>query len=135
MISSVIYRYCAVILCLSHVFVSISFANTESKDDLLFDEQQFIEITKELKCLTCNGESVYDSKSDFSNGIKNIIQKKLSSNHNKQEIIQYFIKIYGEEILLKPFFSWHNIILWCTPFFILLYGIYQIFCNNLKKRK
>ncbi len=37
-----------------------------------------IEITKNLRCLICQGQSVYDSDSEFANSLKILVEKKLN---------------------------------------------------------
>ena len=43
------------------------------------DKNSQIEITKNLRCLVCQGQSVYDSDSEFANSVKIIVKKKLNN--------------------------------------------------------
>ena len=36
-----------------------------------------VEITKNLRCLICQGQSVYDSESEFANSLKILVKKKI----------------------------------------------------------
>ena len=57
------------------------------------------EITKNLRCLICQGQSVYDSDSDFANSMKILVDKKLEEGLSEKEIYIYFKEKYGDWIL------------------------------------
>ena len=48
------------------------------------------EITKNLRCLICQGQSVYDSDSEFANSLKTLVDKKLEDGLSEEEIYEYF---------------------------------------------
>ena len=48
-----------------------------------------IEITKNLRCLICQGQSVYDSDSEFANSLKILVEKKLNEGLNEKQIYNY----------------------------------------------
>ena len=80
------------------------------------------EITKNLRCLICQGQSVYDSDSEFANSIKILIDKKLDDGLSEDEIYEYFKKTYGEWILYDPELNKNTYILWLLPLLIFLFG-------------
>ena len=47
-------------------------------------------ITKNLRCLICQGQSVYDSDSEFANSLKIVVNKKLDEGFSEKEIYKYF---------------------------------------------
>ena len=59
-------------------------------------------ITKNLRCLICQGQSVYDSDSEFANSLKIIVEKKLNDGQKENEIYDYLKEKYGEWILYDP---------------------------------
>ena len=85
------------------------------------------EITKNLRCLICQGQSVYDSDSEFANSIKVLIDEKIKQGQDKQEIYQYLKDRYGQWILYEPEFSKNTYFLWIFPVFIFLIGGFLIF--------
>ena len=85
------------------------------------------EITKNLRCLICQGQSVYDSDSEFANSIKILIDEKIKQGQDKQEIYQYLKDRYGQWILYEPEFSKNTYFLWIFPVFIFLIGGFLIF--------
>ena len=89
-------------------------------------------LTLELRCMTCQNQSVYDSDSEFANDIKNIVKEKFNEGLNEKEIKIFLTGRYGEYILFKPYFNLKNMLLWIFPFLILLVSL-GFFARNLKK--
>ena len=92
------------------------------------------EITKNLRCLICQGQSVYDSDSEFANSIKILIDKKLDDGLSEDEIYEYFKKKYGEWILYDPEINKNTYILWLLPLLIFLFGGAIILKKLIKKK-
>ena len=80
------------------------------------------EITKNLRCLICQGQSVYDSDSDFANSMKILVDKKLEEGLSEKEIYIYFKEKYGDWILYDPGLSKNTYLLWLLPLLIFLLG-------------
>ena len=79
-------------------------------------------ITKNLRCLICQGQSVYDSDSDFANSMKILVDKKLEEGLSENEIYDFFKEKYGEWILYDPGLNKNTYILWLLPLLIFLIG-------------
>jgi|TARA_Y100000816_G_scaffold212549_1_gene158069 cytochrome c-type biogenesis protein CcmH len=87
-------------------------------------------ITKNLRCLICQGQSIYDSDSEFANSLKILVDKKLSEGLSEDQIYEYFKSKYGEWILYDPGLNKNTYILWLLPLLIFLVGgaiIYKSF--------
>ena len=87
-------------------------------------------ITKNLRCLICQGQSVYDSDSEFANSLKIVVDKKLQEGLSEDQIYKYFKTKYGEWILYDPGLNKNTYILWLLPILIFLIGgaiIYKSF--------
>ena len=81
-----------------------------------------IEITKNLRCLVCQGQSVYDSDSEFANSLKILIKKKLDDGENTDQIYDYLRNKYGEWILFDPTFDKNTYLLWLLPVLMFILG-------------
>lgn len=106
------------ILKLSLIFLFIfSFnslmANTEEMNS---------KITKNLRCLICQGQSVYDSDSEFAISIKTLVNKKLEEGFSENQIYDFFKEKYGDWILYDPGLNKNTYILWLLPILIFLIG-------------
>ena len=94
------------------------------------DNDKRNKITKNLRCLICQGQSVYDSDSEFANSLKIVVDKKLSEGLSEDQIYKFFKSKYGEWILYDPGLNKNTYILWLLPILIFLIGgaiIYKSF--------
>ena len=89
-------------------------------------------LTLELRCMTCQNQSVYDSDSEFAKDIKIIVEEKFNEGRNEKEIKLFLTERYGEYILFKPYFNIKNLVLWLFPFILLVFSL-VFFYKNLKK--
>ncbi len=81
-----------------------------------------IKITKNLRCLICQGQSVYDSDSEFANSMKILVEKKLNEGLNEEQIYDFLSIKYGEWILYDPKFAKNTYFLWLIPILIFVVG-------------
>ena len=79
-------------------------------------------ITKNLRCLICQGQSVYDSDSEFANSLKDLVDKKLELGSSENDIYEFLKDKYGEWILYDPSINKNTYILWLLPILIFLIG-------------
>ena len=86
-----------------------------------------IEITKNLRCLICQGQSVYDSQSDFALSMKILIQNKIDEGKNDEQIYEYLKAKYGEWIVYDPEINKNTILLWVLPLILFVFGGLLIF--------
>ena len=91
-------------------------------------------LTLELRCMTCQNQSVYDSDSDYSKDIKIFVKEKFEEGLNEKEIKKILTERYGEYILFKPYFNSKNLFLWLFPFILLILSM-VILLKNSKKTK
>ena len=98
-------------------FILLTFSNLNANEN---NERN--EITKNLRCLICQGQSVYDSDSDFANSMKILVDKKLEEGLTEKEIYNYFKRKYGDWILYDPGLNKNTYLLWLLPILIFLFG-------------
>ena len=79
-------------------------------------------ITKNLRCIVCQGQSVFDSDSEFANSLKIIVKQKLDDGKNEKEIYDFMKKKYGEWILYDTEFNKNTYFLWLLPILMFLIG-------------
>ena len=104
--------YLKVTILIIFCFFSFS-ANCQSTNDELVNK-----ISKNIRCLICQGQSVYDSQSDFAISMKLVIKKKLEKGFTEQEIYKYLKSQYGEWITYDPEFNKNTFFLWLLPILI-----------------
>ena len=91
-------------------------------------------LTLELRCMTCQNQSVYDSDSDYSKDIKIFVKEKFKEGLNEKEIKKILTERYGEYILFKPYFNSKNLFLWLFPFILVILSIIVLLKNSKKFR-
>ena len=106
-------RILKIILVILLLIPNLSFAD---------DQLERNKITKNLRCLICQGQSVYDSDSDFANSMKILVDKKLEEGLSENQIYDFFKDKYGEWILYDPSLNKNTYILWLLPILIFLIG-------------
>ena len=79
-------------------------------------------ITKNLRCLICQGQSVYDSDSEFAISLKLVVKNKINDGLSENQIYTFLAKKYGKWILYDPEFNKSTYILWFLPLLIFLFG-------------
>ena len=79
-------------------------------------------ISKNLRCLICQGQSVYDSQSDFALSMKKLIKNKLEDGESEKKIYEYLKNKYGEWIVYDPEFNKKNLMLWVFPLILFIFG-------------
>lgn len=85
-------------------------------------EQIAQEIFTELRCITCDGESLAGSNADFSVSMRALIREQLAGGADKQEVVSYLTDRYGTQILQSPPKQGGALLLWLMPFALLLLG-------------
>jgi len=99
-------------ICLIFSFNQLEASNHEIKS----------KITKNLRCLVCQGQSVYDSDSEFAISVKVLVDKKLTEGFSEIQIYNFFKETYGEWILYDPELNKNTYILWLLPILIFFIG-------------
>ena len=89
-------------------------------------------LTLELRCMTCQNQSVHDSDSDYSKDIKVFVKKKFEEGLSEKEIKKILTKRYGEYILFKPYFNTKNLFLWLFPFILVTLSMIILLKNSKK---
>ena len=104
-------------ICLILVFLinSLAFSFAESNEEIH-------KISKNLRGLICQGQSIYDSQSDFAISMRILIKNKLEEGKSENEIYDFLKKKYGEWIVYEPEFNKKTFILWTLPVILFIFG-------------
>ena len=105
-----VHIFLIAIILLSSNFLKADDVKTENK------------IAKNLRCLICQGQSVYDSDSDFALSLKLMIKNKIKQGMSEEQIYSFLKMKYGEWILYDPIFNRNTYFLWLLPILIFLAG-------------
>ena len=97
---------------------NFTFSKAENSNNELLNK-----ISKNIRCLICQGQSVYDSQSDFAISMRLVIEKKLEEEFTEDQIYDYLKNQYGEWITYDPKFNKNSFFLWLFPIFIFGAGV------------
>ena len=96
-------------------------------------ENRARDLSKGIRCLVCQNQSIDDSDSDLAKDLRRIIRKKIIQGDTDDEIEQYLVDKYGNFILMKPPLYQDTYILWISPLLLMLVGI-TIMYFTLKRK-
>lgn len=78
------------------------------------------EIGRALRCVVCQNQSIDDSDAPLAKDLRTLVREQLSAGKTDAEIMDYVVARYGDFVLLKPRFNAGTMLLWGTPFAVLL---------------
>ena len=87
-----------------------------------YSEEQTINITKSLRCLICQGQTIHESNSDFAESMKKYIKSELEKGKTNEEIFLSLVEKYGQWIVYDPGISRNTLLLWSLPLLLFLIG-------------
>ena len=124
------------------IFVMIQFI---SKNSYSVEPEEFLQnpkqemrarnISKNIRCLVCQNQSIDDSSAPLAKDLRALIRIKVQENDTDKEIYKFLTDRYGDFILLKPPFKINTFLLWSLPFVFVIIGIFILFVHNKKSKK
>ena len=101
------------------LFLSLGFFELKSEEKNIDLKNK---ILKNIRCLICQGQSVYDSESDFASSIKLIVDRKINEDLKEEEIYEFLREKYGDWVIYDPELNNNTFILWLLPLLLFLVG-------------
>ena len=124
------------------IFIMIQFFSKISysvePEEFLQNTKQEIrarDISKNIRCLVCQNQSIDDSSAPLAKDLRALIRIKVQENDTDEEIYKFLTDRYGDFILLKPPFKISTFLLWSLPFIFVIIGIFILFVHNKKSKK
>ena len=124
------------------IFVMIQFI---SKNSYSVEPEEFLQnpkqemrarnISKNIRCLVCQNQSIDDSSAPLAKDLRALIRIKVQENDTDEEIYKFLTDRYGDFILLKPPLKISTFLLWSLPFVFVIIGILILFVQNKKSKK
>lgn len=85
-------------------------------------EQRARDLSREIRCVVCQSQSVADSDADIAKEVRVIIREQMAAGKSDQEIRDYLVARYGDFVLFDPPFKASTYALWIGPFAILIFA-------------
>ncbi len=92
-------------------------------DEMLADaalEARAREISKGLRCLVCQNQSIDDSDAELARDLRVLVRQRLEAGDSDDAVFRFVVDRYGDFVLLKPPMKPVTYVLWFGPFLILL---------------
>mgnify|MGYP001765703412 CR=1 FL=1 len=113
-------------LILALAFVLAAPALAVQPDEMLADpalEARAREISRDIRCPVCQGETIDDSNAPISRDLRLIIRERVMAGDSDEEVVDYIVARFGEGVLFKPRAEGVNLVLWLAGPALLLLGI------------
>lgn len=124
----------ALVFSLLLAFSSVAMATTDVmpfRDEA--QEQQFRQLTAELRCPKCQNNSIADSNSMIATDMRQKVYELMQEGKNKQEIVDYMVARYGNFVTYDPPLTPLTVLLWLLPAAAVFAGGWVIFARTRKR--
>jgi cytochrome c-type biogenesis protein CcmH len=106
-------------------------------DEMLSDpvlEQRARDISRDLRCLVCQNQSIDDSEADLAHDLRVLVRKRLLAGDSDKQVVAYVVARYGDFVLLKPPLKTATLALWFGPLALLVLGALGTLVLFLRRR-
>ena len=79
-------------------------------------------ISRELRCLVCQNQSIDDSDADLARDLRRVVRERLVVGDSDEQVVDYVALRYGNFVRMTPPFEVSTILLWLGPFWVLVIG-------------
>lgn len=107
-------------------------------DEILSDpqlEHRAREISKNLRCLVCQNQSIDDSNADLARDLRVLVRERLTAGDSDKGVVDYIVSRYGDYVLLDPPFKTSTYFLWGGPVLFLILGLWAVVAFYRKRAK
>src|SRR5260221_14324849 len=91
-------------------------------------------LSRELRCMVCQNQSIDDSDAPLARDLRVLVRERLTSGDSDSEVVDFLVARYGEFVLLKPRFAWHNALLLLSPAAAIVAGAVAMFAAIRRRR-
>ncbi len=80
------------------------------------------EIGRELRCLVCQNQSIFDSNAGLAKDLRVVVRERMDAGDSDAEVLEYVRSRFGDYVLLNPPVTAQTYLLWLAPIGFLLLG-------------
>ena len=120
------------------LFVLVTPALAIQPDEILEDkllEERARVISKELRCLVCQNQSIDDSDAPLARDLRVLVRERLQAGESDEKVIKFVVDRYGDFVLLRPPIKASTLALWISPIAILIVGVILLLMRFRKQEK
>ena len=98
-------------------------------------EERVMAVSRELRCLVCQNETLADSRADLAVDLRNQIREQMKAGKSDKEVIAFVTARYGDFVLYRPPIRPTTYLLWFGPFILLIAGLILLFRYVRQRRE
>lgn len=83
-------------------------------------EQRARDLSREIRCVVCQSQSIADSDADLARDLRVIVREQIAAGKSDREIRDFLVARYGDFVLFDPPFKATTYVLWLGPFALLV---------------
>jgi cytochrome c-type biogenesis protein CcmH len=121
-----------ILLCGIGSYIVAEEAQPSAADPVL--EERVMNLSRDLRCLVCQNETLADSRADLANDLRAQIREQMKAGKSDKEIVAFLTERYGKFILYRPPVDPTTYLLWFGPFLLLLGGLFFLY-RYVKQRR
>ena len=117
--------------------IGLSSAHAVQPDEVMADpakEARARNLSRELRCMVCQNQSIDDSEAPLARDLRLLVRERIAAGDSDAQVVDFLVARYGEFVLLKPRFAWHNVVLWLTPAAAFFAGAIAMFMAARRRR-
>jgi cytochrome c-type biogenesis protein CcmH len=125
------------VLALATFLLALSPAMAVEPDEILKDpaqEARARSITRELRCVVCQNQSVDDSDAPLAKDMRVLVREQISAGASDAEVRAFLVARYGQYVLLRPPLGIDTALIWIGPFalFAVALGVALAYMRRLR---
>jgi cytochrome c-type biogenesis protein CcmH len=92
------------------------------------------EISKELRCMVCQNQSIDDSDAGLAKDLRILVRERIKAGDSDSQVLDFLVSRYGDFVRLRPPWELSTALLWLSPLAILLAGATGILVATRRRR-
>jgi cytochrome c-type biogenesis protein CcmH len=113
------YQHMRSLLAIMALVTLSAVARAVEPDEVLKDpaqEARAREITRELRCVVCQNQSVDDSDAPLAKDIRVLVRERIAAGETNEAVRDFIVQRYGQYVLLRPPLAIDTALIWIGPF-------------------
>ena len=117
--------FLAILMLVISVLPALAVEPSEILDDPVLEERAR-EISKGLRCVVCQNQSIDGSNADLARDMRVLVRERLLAGDSNIQVTDYMVSRYGDFVLLNPPFKAATYALWLGPLLIIGLGLFVV---------
>jgi cytochrome c-type biogenesis protein CcmH len=97
------------------------------------DEQRFMTLISQLRCLVCQNQSLADSDAELAHDLRTEVYEHMQKGESDRQVVDFLVARYGDFVLYKPPVKPSTYLIWYGPFVLLAIGV-LLLVMNIRRR-